>query len=85
MSTKKFFIEHYTFGLINTEFTHNAIAHNIDDLKEIFEEAQKYEYINFYEYNKKFKRVEIKIMFFYFPFLYFKKLMKPYFQKKDIF
>jgi len=46
LSTKKFFIEHYTFGLINTEFTHNAIAHNIDDLKEIFEEAQKYEYIN---------------------------------------
>ena len=43
---EKYFIEHYNFSLIYTEFTHNAIAENIDELKEIYEEAKKYEYFN---------------------------------------
>ena len=41
-SGEKYFIEHYNFPLIYTEFTHNAIAENIDELKEIYEEAKKY-------------------------------------------
>ena len=43
---EKYFIEHYNFSLIYTEFTHNAIAENVDELKEIYEEAKKYEYFN---------------------------------------
>ena len=46
LSTNKYFIERYNFTLINTDFTHNAIAENIDDLKEIFEEIKNYKYIN---------------------------------------
>lgn len=46
LSTLKFFIDNYKLHLINTEFTHNALGENIDDLKEIYEEAQKYEFIN---------------------------------------
>lgn len=45
LCTKKFFIDHYNFSLIDTEFTHNAIPENIDDLKEVFEAAKSYEYI----------------------------------------
>ena len=49
LSTEKFFIEKYgnkTKNIINAEFTHNARAENIDDLKEIFKEIQDYQYIN---------------------------------------
>ena len=45
-STNKFFIERYNNTLINTLFTHNAIAENIDDLKEVFQEIKHYQYIN---------------------------------------
>ena len=46
LSTNKYFIERYNITIINTDFTHNAIAENIDDLKEIFEEIKNYKYIN---------------------------------------
>ena len=46
LSTQKFFIEKYNITLIKTEYTHNAIAENIDDLKEIFKEFKKYKYFN---------------------------------------
>ena len=39
-------MEKYNITIINTLFTHNAIAENIDDLKEIFYEIQDYQYIN---------------------------------------
>ena len=42
--TEKFFLENYKLPLINTEFTHNAISENIDELKIAFEMAKKYEY-----------------------------------------
>ena len=45
-STDKYFIERYNMTIINTQFTHNAIAENIDDLKEVFEEIKSYEFIN---------------------------------------
>ena len=46
-STEKFFIENYNLSIIiSTEFTHNAICENIDDLKIIYKEAKKYKYIN---------------------------------------
>ena len=44
--------EHFLFKISNkshliyTEFTHNALPMNIDDLKEIFQVIQKYEYVN---------------------------------------
>lgn len=44
--TQKFFLENFKPIIISTEFSHNAIAENIDDLKEIFEEAKKYEFFN---------------------------------------
>ena len=44
--TDKYFIEKYNNLIINTNFTHNAIAENIDELKIIFEEIKDYEYIN---------------------------------------
>ena len=46
LCTEKFFIENYNISLINTEHSHNAIALNIDDLKEIFQLIKKYKYIN---------------------------------------
>jgi len=49
LNTDKFFIEKYgnkTTNIINAEFTHNARAENIDDLKEIYKEIQDYKYIN---------------------------------------
>ena len=42
--TEKFFIENYKVPLISSEFTHNAISENIDDLRIIFEIAKKYVY-----------------------------------------
>ena len=45
-STDKYFIEKYKLQLINTLFTHNVIAENLDDLKEIFHEIKDYKYIN---------------------------------------
>ena len=53
-STDKFFIEKYDnrTNIINAEFTHCAVAENIDDLKEIFKEIQDYKYINETLYSK---------------------------------
>ena len=45
-SGEKYFIDHYNFSLIYTEFTHNAIPENLDELKEVFEEAKNYKYFN---------------------------------------
>ena len=46
-STEKFFCDFYnTSRLIYTEFTHNAIPMNVNDLKEIFQVIQNYKYIN---------------------------------------
>ena len=45
-STNKYILERYNITPINTLFTHNAIAENIDELKEIFNEIKKYKYIN---------------------------------------
>ena len=42
--TEKFFLENYNLSIISTEFTHNAICENLDDLKNIFNEAKKYKY-----------------------------------------
>ena len=46
LCTQKYFMEKYNFRLINTKFTHNSIAENIEDLKIIFEEIQDYQYLN---------------------------------------
>ena len=52
-STDKFFLEKYNnITIINTVFTHNAIAENIEDLKEIFYEIQDYKYIKETLYSK---------------------------------
>ena len=45
-NTNKFILEKYNKSLIEVLFTHNSIPENIDDLKEIFNESNKYEYIN---------------------------------------
>ena len=46
LTTKKFFLDHYSnITLIHCETTHNAIAYNIQDLKEIYDVV-----INNYEY-----------------------------------
>ena len=50
--TEKYFIEKYNSQLINTNFTHNAIPENIDDLKEIYKEIKGYEYFNETIYSK---------------------------------
>ena len=52
LSTNKYFIERYNSTLINTIYTHTAMAENIDDLKEIFKEIQNYKYINETLYSK---------------------------------
>ena len=44
LCTKKFFIDNYNITLIKTDYTHNAISENIDDLKEIFNELKKYKF-----------------------------------------
>ena len=45
-SGEKYFIEHYNVSLIYTEFTHNAIPENSNELRAIYEEAKNYEYFN---------------------------------------
>jgi len=45
--TEKFFCDYYNSSrLIKTDFTHNAIPMNINDLKEVFQVVQNYKYIN---------------------------------------
>ena len=51
-STDKYFIERYKCNIIIPLFTHNAIAENINDLKEIYEEIKFYKYINQTLYSK---------------------------------
>ena len=46
MNTDKYFIEKYKIPTVSPKFTHCAIALNLDDLKEIFNEVQDYKYIN---------------------------------------
>jgi len=46
LCTQKHFIENYSKELIKIEYTHNAIALNLCDLKEIYKLILKYEYIN---------------------------------------
>lgn len=45
-NTEKFILEQYSISLIKAIFTHNSIPENIDDLKEIFNISNKYEYMN---------------------------------------
>ena len=45
-NTEKYFLEQFNITLITTQYTHNANAENLDELKEIFEKIQKYEYLN---------------------------------------
>ena len=52
LSTQKYFMEKYKIIIINTKFTHNTIAENVEDLKNIFREIQNYEYINETLYSK---------------------------------
>ena len=69
-STSKFFIDNYNVTpLIYTEFTHNAMPMNILDLKEIFKEVQKYEYINGTLYS--IQRYILRLFCQYFYSLYF--------------
>ena len=46
MNTDKYFIQKYKLPIISVKFTHCAVPENLDDLKEIFQEIQDYEYIN---------------------------------------
>ena len=46
MNTDKYFIEKYKIPIISAKFTHCAIPVNLDDIREIFNEIQDYEYIN---------------------------------------
>jgi hypothetical protein len=45
-NTDLYFLERYNNTIINTNFTHNAISENIDELKTIFKEIQNYKFIN---------------------------------------
>ena len=45
-NTETYFTLKYNSTTITTKITHNAIAENIDDLKQVFEEIQNYEFIN---------------------------------------
>lgn len=45
-NTEKYFTKIYNFTIITTKITHNAIAENIEDLKQVFEEIKQYEFIN---------------------------------------
>ena len=45
-NTDLYFLEKYNNTIINTNFTHNAISENIDELKTIFKEIQNYKFIN---------------------------------------
>ena len=51
-NTDKYFIEKYNLQIINTNFTHNAISENLDDLKQIYEEIKDYEHFNETIYSK---------------------------------
>ena len=46
LCTEKYFMEKYNPPIITTQFTHNLIAENIDDLKEVYNEIKYYKYIN---------------------------------------
>jgi len=46
INTDKYFLERYKIPTIRAKFTHCAVAENLDDLKEIFNEIQDYKYIN---------------------------------------
>lgn len=46
ISTEKYLIEKYNITIINTQFTHNARAENLDDLEDMFKSIQSYRYIN---------------------------------------
>ena len=50
--TDKYFLDKYNNSFINTNYTHNAIAENIDELKIIFEEIKDYEFFNETIYSK---------------------------------
>ena len=52
LSTEKYFIETFNITIINTMFTHNARAQNLDDLKDMFESIQNYKYIKETLYSK---------------------------------
>ena len=52
LCTEKFFLELYNKTLIKTEYTHNAIPQNIDELREIYKEFKKYKYFNETIYSK---------------------------------
>ena len=45
-TTEKYFLEQYNVTLITTQYSHNAVAENIEELKEIMEKVKKYKYIN---------------------------------------
>ena len=45
-NTDLYFLERYNNTIINTNFTHNAISENTDELKTIFKEIQNYKFIN---------------------------------------
>lgn len=51
-NTDKYFMEKYKLQLINTNFTHNAISENLDNLKEIYKEIKDYDYFNETIYSK---------------------------------
>ena len=44
-NTDKYFAERYKSPIINTGVTHNAIAENLDDLEDIYNEIKNYKYI----------------------------------------
>ena len=52
LSTTKYFIEKYKLTLFETGTSHNAIAVNIDELKEIYKEIKNYKYLNQTLYSK---------------------------------
>jgi hypothetical protein len=46
LNTELFLLEKYNRKLITTNFTHNAIPENLNELREIYKEIQTYKYIN---------------------------------------
>jgi hypothetical protein len=52
LCTEKYLIEQINSSLITTQYTHNAMPQNIDELKEIYEKIKKYKYINQTIYSK---------------------------------
>ena len=45
-NTEKYFTKIYNSSTITTKITHNAIAENIDELKQVFKMIKNYEFIN---------------------------------------